>query len=203
MFQHEAAGRDPAPCGPACQKRAGHELSAPEPVGQVLREIIRHPVARVGRCWNWKSALLSSAFRAQIFFVANLGAGLDAARAAMLTEFVFRALTAGFYGALTQNFRHATPRWLATVTALILLPVATHSIELLVHWLRGTERLAASIALSALFTVISTLFNLFAMRHGVLIVGEGRGTLLSDLRQMPRLIVLFVASLLCPSRRSI
>ena len=54
-----------------------------------------------------------------------------------------------------------------------------------------------------LFTIISTLFNLFAMRRGVLIVGEGRGSLLSDLRQLPRLIVLFLASLLCLSRRSI
>jgi hypothetical protein len=166
-----------------------------ETVGQVLIAILRHPIDRVGRRWNWKSAVLSSASRASLFFTANLSAGLDAAFAAMLTEFVFRGATAGFYGGLTQSFRHATPHWLASVAVMVLLPVCTHTIEFFVHWFRGTEKLAASLTVSAVFTVISTLFNLFAMRRGVLIVGEGRGSLLADLRQIPRLIVLFVASL--------
>jgi hypothetical protein len=174
-----------------------------EPVGRVLIDLVRHPIARVVRRWNWKSALLSSLSRATIFFTANLSAGLDAAYAAMLTELVFRAATSGFYGGLTQSFRHATPHWLAALTVMVLLPIVTHTTEFLVHWIRGTERLAASLTLSALFTVISTLFNLFAMRRGVLIVGEGRSSLLADLRQIPRLIVLFLASLLCLSRRSI
>jgi hypothetical protein len=166
-----------------------------ETVGHVLLGIVRDPIGRVGRRWNWKSAVLSSASRATLFFSANLSAGLDAAFAAMLTELVFRAATAGFYGGLTQSFRHATPHWLASITVMVLLPVCTHTIEFFVHWFRGTEKLAASIMVSAIFTVISTLFNLFAMRRGVLIVGEGRGSLLADLRQIPRLIVLFVASL--------
>jgi hypothetical protein len=174
-----------------------------ETVGQVLMAIVRDPIGRVGRRWNWKSAVLSSASRASLFFSANLSAGLDAALAAMLTEFVFRAATAGFYGGLTQSFRHATPHWLASITVMVMLPICTHTIEFFVHWFRGTEKLAASIMVSAVFTVISTLFNLFAMRRGVLIVGEGRGSLLADLRQIPRLIVLFVASILCLSRRSI
>jgi hypothetical protein len=178
-------------------------LAHEETVGQVLIGLLRHPIARIGRRWNWKSALLSSASRASLFFTANLSAGLDAAFAAMLTEFVFRGATAGFYGGLTQSFRHATPHWLASATVMVLLPICTHTTEFFVHWFRGTEKLAASLIVSAVFTIVSTLFNLFAMRHGVLIVGEGRGTLLADLRQIPRLIVLFVASLVCLSRRSI
>lgn len=174
-----------------------------ETVAEVLIGLARHPMERIARRWNWKSALLSSASRASLFFSANLSAGLDAALAAMLTELVFRGLTAGFYGGLTQSFRHATPHWLASVTVMVLLPVCTHTTELLVHWLRGTEKLAASLTVSVIFTVVSTLFNLFAMRRGVLIVGEGRGSLLADLRQIPRLVVLFVASALCLSRRSI
>jgi hypothetical protein len=174
-----------------------------ETVGQVLIGILRHPIDRVGRRWNWKSAVLSSASRASLFFTANLSAGLDAAFAAMLTEFVFRGATAGFYGGLTQSFRRATPHWLASVTVMVLLPICTHTTEFFVHWFRGTEKLAASLTVSAVFTIISTLFNLFAMRRGVLIVGEGRGSLLADLRQIPRLIVLFVASIPCLSRRSI
>jgi hypothetical protein len=121
----------------------------------------------------------------------------------MLTEFVFRGATAGFYGGLTESFRRATPHWLASVTVMVLLPICTHTSEFFVHWFRGTEKLTASLTVSVVFTVVSTLFNLFAMRRGVLIVGEGRGSLLADLRQIPRLIVLFVASLVCLSRRSI
>ena len=202
-----AAARELAASGtkandaPSARAAATHE----ETVGHVLVCLVRHPIDRIARRWNWKSAVLSSASRASLFFTANLSAGLDAAFAAMLTEFVFRGLTAGFYGGLTQSFRHATPHWLASVTVMVLLPVCTHTTEFLVHWLRGTEKLAASLTVSVIFTIISTLFNLFAMRRGVLIVGEGRGSLLADLRQIPRLIVLFVASLasLCLSRRSI
>jgi hypothetical protein len=182
---------------------AASEPARHETVGEVLIALARHPIDRIARRWNWKSAVLSSASRASLFFTANLSAGLDAAVAAMLTEFVFRGMTAGFYGGLTQSFRHATPHWLASVTVMVLLPICTHLTEFLVHWSRGTEKLAASLTVSVIFTVISTLFNLFAMRRGVLIVGEGRGTLLADLRQIPRLIVLFVASCLCLSRRSI
>jgi hypothetical protein len=174
-----------------------------ETVGEVLIALVRHPIDRIGRHWHWKSAVLSSGVRATLFFIANLSAGLDAAYAAMLTELVFRGATSGFYGGLTQSFRHATPHWVATLTVMVLLPICTHATEFLVHWMRGTERLADSLTLSVCFTVISTLFNLFAMRRGVLIVGEGRVSLLADLRQMPRLVVLFVASCLCLSKRSI
>jgi hypothetical protein len=208
----DAAAREMASTGAAANDKpaaCAKALAAPlapaphETVGQVLIGLARHPIERIARRWNWKSALLSSLSRASLFFTANLGAGLDAAFAAMLTELVFRAATAGFYGGLTQSFRHATPHWLASLAVMVLLPICTHATEFLVHWGRGTERLAASLTLSVAFTVISTLFNLFAMRRGVLIVGEGRGSLLADLRQIPRLVVLFVASIVCLSRRSI
>jgi hypothetical protein len=194
----DAAAREIASSGASANEVAPHET-----VGQVLIALVRHPVDRIVRCWNWKSAVLSSATRAALFFSANLSAGLDAAFAAMLTEFVFRGVTAGFYGGLTQSFRHATPHWLASLTVMVLLPISTHVTEFLVHWSRGTERLTDSLAVSVVFTIVSTLFNLFAMRRGVLIVGEGRGTLLADLRQMPRLIVLFIGTFTWLSRRSI
>ena len=190
----------------AASEAAPAEVSTPaheETVGQVLIALVQHPIDRIARRWNWKSAVLSSAFRASLFFSANLSAGLDAAFAAMLTEFVFRGVTAGFYGGLTQSLRHATPHWLASLTVMVLLPISTHVTEFFVHWARGTEKLTTSLAVSVVFTIISTLFNLFAMRRGVLIVGEGRGSLLADLRQVPRLIVLFVASFVCLSKRSI
>jgi hypothetical protein len=44
------------------------------------------------------------------------------------------------------------------------------------------------------FTILSTTFNLFAMRHGALIVGRERRSLLSDLAVMPRLVVMFITT---------
>lgn len=61
--------------------------------------------------------------RALVFLCANLAAGWRAATGAMLAEFVYRAITAGFYGALTQAFRKAEPAWAAGVAAMLLLPL--------------------------------------------------------------------------------
>jgi hypothetical protein len=113
--------------------------------------------------------------------------------AAMLTEFVFRFTTAGFYGAATQAFRRVEPPLYGTVGAAILLPAAAHSLELVVHWARGTPELAASLIASVAFTALSTSFNLFAMRRGALVVGADGSSLLTDLSRMPRLVVSFLA----------
>lgn len=136
--------------------------------------------------------MLSSLLRASLFFATNLAAGMPAAIAAMKTELVFRGITSGFYGALTEAFREAEPPWAAALTVMFLLPVANHSIELLVHWMRGTQKLLPSIAASVVLTAISTLFNFYVMRRGVLIVGDGRHSLGKDLLKLPRLVVDFV-----------
>jgi hypothetical protein len=164
-------------------------------------QLVRHPVALIWRRWNWKSAVTSAVTRAALFFCANLGAGLPAATAALNTELVFRFATSGFYGAVTQAFRYARPERTATLAAMVLLPLLSHSLELLVHWQRGTARLTTSIAWSVGFTALSTAFNLFAMRRGVLIVGEGRRSLVDDLRAMPRLVFAFTVTLVAGVRR--
>lgn len=162
--------------------------------GEVLRLVARHPWRYVASRWNYKSAVTSALFRAQIFFAANVTAGLDAALAAMVAEFVFRFATSGIYGALTQSFRHVRPARTATITVMILLPLVAHTTELLLHWLRGTPNLAASIAASAAFTAVSTAFNLFAMRHGAMVIGEGSRSLWHDLTRMPALFAAFLSS---------
>lgn len=169
--------------------------AAPETVRDVFKTLFRSPSQKLLRQWNWKAALLSSLFRAILFFFANLGAGLPAALAAMLREFCFRSAASGFYGALTESFRLAQPRWLATLVVLVLLPLANHSGELLVHWYLGTARLKASILTSVAFTVLSTSFNLFAMRRGVLITGKTRQSLAQDFACLPRLALSFCCSL--------
>jgi len=161
---------------------------------QVLREIFLHPVETIARRWNWKSALLSSSLRALIFFGANLPAGAHAAFAALMTELTFRGVASGFYGALTEAFRFAEPEWAASLVVMFLLPLAGHSVEFAVHLLRGTMKLKVSIIASVCFTAVSTLFNLYAMRRGALITGEGQQTLGSDMKRIPRLIAGFLIS---------
>ncbi len=156
-----------------------------------LSQVFLDPVGTFLQRWNWKSALLSSLVRGGIFFSANLRSGLDAAAGAMLAEFLLRAVTSGFCGALTQAFRSVRPAWKGMVAVLVLLPVANHALEFLVHWLRGTPELFLSIGVSISFTVFSTAFNYFAMRRGLLTVGQGSQGLLRDMAQMPRLVVSF------------
>lgn len=176
-------------------------------VAEVLWSLARHPIDALVRRWNWKSALLSAVSRAVIFFAANVTAGWRAAWAAFATELVFRACTSGFYGAMTEAFVPVRPAWAAAVATMILLPVLSHTLELAVHVARGTPELTRSIAASVAFTVLSTAFNLFAMRRGALVVGPGRGSLIDDLRRTPRLIGAFVltgiraTATLCRNRR--
>jgi len=75
---------------------------------------------------------------------------------------------------------------------MVLIPLVSHSLELLVHTLRGTPKIVTSLIASVCFTWISTLFNLYAMRRGVLVVESGSKSLKSDLRKAPRLILDFV-----------
>ena len=149
---------------------------------------------RLIEVWNWKSAALSSIVRATIFFTANVSAGWGAAWGAFGAELAFRACTSGFYGAATQACATARPAWFASAAALVVIPAISHSLEVAVHYARGTPALGRSIALSVLFTVVSTLFNLFAMRRGALVVGDAAAPLADDLRRIPGLIVEFIAS---------
>src|SRR5262245_37661823 len=110
-----------------------------------LAELIRRPHELVLRRWNWKSALFSSMLRALIFLAVNWRSGWRAAVGAMSAEFFYRAISAGFYGSLTQSLRNVEPAWQGTLAALVLVPLVSHSIELTIHWLRGTPNLIASI----------------------------------------------------------
>jgi len=163
-----------------------------ETVSHVLSSFWHHPISFLILRWNWKSALFSSLIRASIFFATNIVAGFRAAVTAMLTEFTYRALMSGFYGGLTQSFRRVEPPWQALLATVIMMPLISHTIEFTVHYFAGTKKLLTSIAMSVVFTIISTSFNLFAMRRGVMIVGESRQSLLADLRQLPGVIAGFV-----------
>ena len=170
-------------------------MTEPRSVGEVLRWVLSDPWGSLGSRWNYRSAVLSALVRSGVFFGVNLASGPEAALSAMGVEFTFRFATAGFYGALTQAFRAVEPPRAGTVAAMVVLPLVAHSLELTVHWLHGTPQLGASIAASVILTAISTGFNLFAMRRGVLVVGDGCRSLASDLVAIPGLFVVFVGSL--------
>ena len=154
---------------------------------QVVAQLRREPGELLIRRWNWKTALSSSIWRSSIFLAANLRSGWDAALGAMLAEFFYRAIFAGFYGALTQSFRQVEPRWKGAVAAVVTLVLVSHTMEFGLHWLRGTPNLWTSIGASLCFTVVSTLFNVHAMRRGVLVTGEDAQSFLADLRMLPGL----------------
>lgn len=136
--------------------------------------------------WNWKTALLSPLARGSLFFLTNLPSGLGAAAGALMTEFVLRGATSGFYGAVTQNFRRVEPPWCAFLAVFVLLPLGQHVLEFLVHLVRGTPRLGSSILASVGFTVLSTAVNLHLMRKGLLVVGDEGRSLFDDLAALPR-----------------
>jgi len=156
-------------------------------VPEVLAGLARHPFHNLFQRWDWKAALLSSLLRGTIFFFTNLISGWHAAAGAMLAEFALRAATSGFYGAITESLSAAQPSWAATAAAMIVLPFLAHTLEFLVHWLRGTPKLGLSIATSIIFTAFSTAFNLFAMRRGVLVTSGECKSLSHDLSRMPQL----------------
>lgn len=161
-------------------------------VGEALLSLFRHPIENLLRRWNWKSAVLSALTRGTLFFFANLGAGVSAALGAMSIESAFYITVAGFYGAATERFRRTRPAWLATLTIMVLMPTINHTLEFLLHWASGTKKLATSIIASICFSMLSAVFNLFAMRRGAFIVGAERQSLLDDFRQLPRIILDFL-----------
>ena len=172
---------------------------------EVLWDIACHPVRHLVERWNWKSAALSSIGRAMIFLLTNLPAGAAAGVRAMLTEFAFRAVMSGALGSITQALGTARSHRSAMLTAVVLLPAIGHTVEYFVHRAAGTPRLSQSIAASIAFSILTTAFNFFAMRRGLLIVGKGQPSLGADLRRMPRLIAAFIKSAVLgarPRRRS-
>ncbi len=179
-------------------------------VSDVFYNLVRHPLQVITR-WNWKAALLGAILRASFYYTVYQASRESwiVTLTAVLVELVFRFITTGVAGAIVQSFRRATPFWVANVIVSIMLPALSHSIEFLTHWAQeryffdifaasenGVARQRA-FAISVLFSVISVLFNLFAMRHGVLLVGAGEETnsFGTDIKRLPRMLSEFTAYL--------
>lgn len=160
----------------------------------LLFGILRRPYQLL-QLWNWKSALLSIILRGPIFFVAGVRQGWAAAVAALFTESIFCALSAGFYGAVVQTLKDAEPQWLTGVFLTVVMPIVFQVLEYLLHSFRGTPHLRIAAIVSLIVSALSALFNWYAMRRGTLLVGRGSGGFGGDLRRLPRLLFGFLAVL--------
>ncbi len=172
-------------------------------IAAALLSLVLRPYELIIKRFNWKSAVCSSLIRGIIFFFANIKSGWQAASGAMLAEWTYRAFTSGFYGAMTQTIGEAEPEWQATLAAMVVLPLTSHILEFVVHYFRHTPHLKLSIISSMIFTVFSTLFNVYAMRRGKLVVGSNAASLGADLKAMPRMIYEFLAVVPLWIRRSL
>jgi hypothetical protein len=161
---------------------------------RVLTALLLHP-QRILLLWNWKSAWLSIILRGPIFLAASIRSGWGVIVSAVLTECLFCGLSAGFYGALVQSVRDATPAWLTALFLAVIVPIAFQGLEFSLHSLRGTPHLRVAEIVSGVVAAISALFNWYAMRRGALLVGGEGGSFASDLRRLPMLLLNFVIAL--------
>ncbi|MDM7921861.1 MAG: hypothetical protein QUS14_06135 [Pyrinomonadaceae bacterium] len=169
-------------------------------ISEAVLVLWRNPYQFV-RYWNYKGAILSGVLRAPIFFITYLigKEGLKLAIGAALVQFTFRFFFAGIGGALIQSFRRVEPPWKAFVAILLLVPLVSHVLEFGFQagfaYLTGTQdHTGDAILRSIAVSIISAFFTLFAMRRGIMIVGESESkSLMNDISQLPVVIFHFIA----------
>ncbi|MEP7148238.1 MAG: hypothetical protein ABI857_05085 [Acidobacteriota bacterium] len=162
---------------------------APHRVVDVFRYLVRHPIEMLIWRWNWKAALFSGVLRSMIYLFTHLKEGWRAALGAMSVEFFFRLIVSGASGSLVQAFHNAAPVWLATLCIMIMLPAFSHMIEFTLHTLNGDVNKGKAIVISITFSIISAIFNLFAMRRDALLVKDARAQSLGqDLIKLPKIV---------------
>jgi hypothetical protein len=161
-------------------------------VARALLQVLSNPFYYFIQHWNWKSALFSAINRGTIFFIATMKRGRAEISIAVLVEIVFSCSTAGIYAAFTQAMRFARPGWLAAGVVALGIPAALYSVDYFAHVWTGMHHVRPAVTFATGLSVLSTLFNLFIMRRGALIVGEESQPLWRDLIRIPVLLVQFL-----------
>jgi len=166
----------------------------------VFKYLVRHPLESLFYRWNWKAAVLSALLRAPIFFFTYFfkKEGVKVALGAALAQSIFRFVFGGVNGSVIQSFRRVEPAWHAVLTVPLVLATFSHLIEYIVQYFYdqnvGSKGKTSAIAVSVIISIISAVFNLFAMRRGALLVkDESRQSLGRDLIRMPWLIFEFIS----------
>lgn len=164
------------------------------PVGQALGTLLRNPWHYLILRWNGKAAILSAIFRGVIFLVASIKSHHAGRASGILAEALFGAVSAGFFGALTQALRFAQPGWLAALLLAGIFPLTFQLGDFFFHAALGTQVFRIGMISSAVFTVFSSTFNLYIMRRGTLLVGDEGTPFSQDMGALPRLALMFVVS---------
>jgi hypothetical protein len=165
--------------------------------GGAVKHLFVHPLDAVVLRWNWKAAVLSALLRSPIFLFAYRREGLSLAIGAALAQFLFRTIFGGVNGAIIQAFSKVEPPWHALLTVPLVLTVFSHVVEFIVQTLydnyNGTTSGNKAILTSIIISVISAVFNLFAMRRGALLVkDEHQQSLWKDFKSFPRITFEFI-----------
>jgi len=147
--------------------------------------VLTHPWEVFVERWNWKAALLSAIFRSIAFAAPMAGfVGGDALRSLWI-EMCFRIAVGGCWGSLLQEFRSASPGWLAGLWVAIVLPAIAHVLEYLALRAGHATHIKTGMIVSIVISIGSQLISLELMRRGILITGENSKPLRSDLRCIP------------------
>jgi hypothetical protein len=161
-------------------------------VSKALLHLLRNPFYYFIRHWNWKSALFAAINRGTIFFVATMKRGRMEMSVAVLVEIIFSCAASGIYAAFTQAMRFAQPGWLAACIVALGIPSALYGFDYLAHVYTGMHNVRPAATFATGLSVLSTLFNLFIMRRGAMVVGEDSQPLWRDLMRIPVLLVQFL-----------
>ena len=161
-------------------------------VGKALLQLFQNPFYYFVQHWNWKSALFGAINRGTIFFIATMKRGRVEISIAVLVEIIFSCATAGVYAAFTQAMRFAQPGWLAACIVAVGIPAALYGVDYFAHLWTGMHHVRPAVTFATGLSVLSTLFNLFIMRRGAMVVGEDSQPLWRDLIRMPVLLVQFL-----------
>lgn len=169
-------------------------------VTRVTAYLLKHPMETLVWRWNWKAAVLSALLRAPIFFFTYLFKkdGLKLAIGAAVAQSIFRVVFGGVNGAIIQSYSRVEPAWHAVLTVPLILAAVSHLIEYLVQALydsqTGVSGRSSAVIVSIIISAISAVFNLFAMRRGVLLVkDESSQSIWRDLWRMPWLAFEFIS----------
>jgi hypothetical protein len=162
----------------------------PDDLYSALRDIVFRPVKTLAPPWSWKAAALSALLRGIMFFVGNLRSGHRHALQAMMVEAVFAIFAAGLIGAVAQRLRASQPVWETAAIVCLGLPALMVVAQLGVHRAAHTPqvRVLASFCFAAAFSA----FSWYAMRHGALLGGTDRTSLVHDVRSLPGIMLNFV-----------
>ncbi len=169
--------------------------SEPTNLWDTLGNMLTHPIRTIVPPWSWRAALFTAIFRALTFFVTNLAAGEKAALRAMAVEFAFAIVAGGLAGAVSQQLRRSEPLSATLLFIAGILPGTFVVVQLALHKLAHTPRLAGGLLLSFLLTSFSSLFSWYAMREGAMLGGADATSIRNDIRSLPGISLQFLLAL--------